>query len=68
VIELIVRISSGIPGLDELIGNGGGSFAENTVTLIYGPPKVGKSIFSYQFAYRVFVIMSHAFISVQIMA
>ncbi|KUK00746.1 MAG: hypothetical protein PWQ74_746 [Methanobacteriaceae archaeon] len=52
VIELIVRISSGIPGLDELIGNGGGSFAENTVTLIYGPPKVGKSVFSYQFAYE----------------
>ena len=52
MIELIVRISSGIPGLDELIGNGGGSFAENTVTLIYGPPKVGKSIFSYQFAYE----------------
>lgn len=52
VIELIVRISSGIPGLDELIGNGGGSFAENTVTLIYGPPKVGKSIFSYQFTYE----------------
>jgi len=49
---LIVRISSGIPGLDELIGNGGGSFAENTVTLIYGPPKVGKSVFSYQFAYE----------------
>ncbi|MBC7119525.1 MAG: ATPase [Methanobacteriaceae archaeon] len=49
---MIVRISSGIPGLDELIGNGGGSFAENTVTLIYGPPKVGKSIFSYQFAYE----------------
>ncbi|MGE4394829.1 MAG: RAD55 family ATPase [Methanobacteriales archaeon] len=52
MIELIVRISSGIPGLDELIGNGGGSFAENTVTLIYGPPKVGKSVFSYQFAYE----------------
>ncbi|HIH61245.1 MAG TPA: ATPase [Methanobacteriales archaeon] len=49
---MIVRISSGIPGLDELIGNGGGSFAENTVTLIYGPPKVGKSVFSYQFAYE----------------
>ncbi len=52
VIELIVRISSGIPGLDELMGDGGGSFVDNTVTLIYGPPKVGKSIFSYQFAYE----------------
>ncbi|BAW31156.1 MAG TPA: RAD55 family ATPase [Methanothermobacter sp.] len=49
---MIVRISSGIPGLDKLIGGGGGSLAENTVTLIYGPPKVGKSIFSYQFAYE----------------
>ncbi|WP_455240623.1 RAD55 family ATPase [Methanothermobacter tenebrarum] len=52
VIELIVRISSGIPGLDKLVGGGGGSFAENTVTLVYGPPKVGKSVFSYQFAFE----------------
>ncbi|MBC7118157.1 MAG: ATPase, partial [Methanobacteriaceae archaeon] len=49
---MIVRISSGIPGLDKLVGGGGGSFAENTVTLVYGPPKVGKSVFSYQFAFE----------------
>lgn len=45
---MIVRIPSGIRGLDELIG--GGAIPENTVTLVYGPPKVGKSIFSYGFA------------------
>jgi len=51
---MIVRIASGIPGLDELIGEERGSLAENTVTLVYGPPKVGKSIFCYQFAYEGF--------------
>ncbi|WP_255503711.1 ATPase domain-containing protein [Methanothermobacter sp. KEPCO-1] len=44
---MIVKIPSGIRGLDELIG--GGAIPENTVTLVYGPPKVGKSIFSYGF-------------------
>ncbi|HMK54632.1 MAG TPA: RAD55 family ATPase [Methanobacteriaceae archaeon] len=39
-------IEWGIPGLDEVIGG----LPENTVTLVYGPPKVGKSIFCYQFA------------------
>ena len=37
---------SGIKGLDELIGGG---FPNNTMTLVYGPPKTGKSIFCYQF-------------------
>lgn len=48
-------IESGIPGFDELSyyenANAGG-FPEKTVTLIYGPPKTGKSIFSYQFSYH----------------
>lgn len=45
---MIVRIPSGIRGLDELMG--GASIPENTVTMVYGPPKVGKSIFAYGFA------------------
>lgn len=45
---------SGIPGLDEFLASAGftDGFPENTTTLIYGPPKVGKSIFCYQFAYH----------------
>ncbi|HIH64999.1 MAG TPA: ATPase, partial [Methanothermobacter thermautotrophicus] len=35
---MIVRIPSGIRGLDELMG--GASIPENTVTMVYGPPKV----------------------------
>lgn len=46
---MIVRISSGIRGFDDLFG-GMGSLPENTVTLLYGPPKVGKYLFSYAFA------------------
>ncbi len=46
---MINRISSGIRGFDDLFG-GMGSLPENTVTLLYGPPKVGKSLFSYAFA------------------
>ncbi|AUB56433.1 recombinase RecA [Methanobacterium subterraneum] len=45
---------SGIPGLDDFLASAGftDGFPENTTTLIYGPPKVGKSIFCYQFAYH----------------
>jgi KaiC/GvpD/RAD55 family RecA-like ATPase len=43
---MIPLIRSGITGLDELIGGG---FPNNTMTLIYGPPKTGKSIFCYHF-------------------
>jgi len=50
---MILRIPSGIPGLDVLAaGDGVGGIPENTVTLVYGPPKVGKSIFCYQFMYN----------------
>jgi len=46
-------VETGIPGLDELLSlNDGEGFPQNTTTLVYGPPKVGKSIFSYQFAYH----------------
>jgi len=54
---MIVRIASGISGFDELtssdddLGLGLGGFPENSATLIYGPPEVGKSTFCYQFAY-----------------
>lgn len=48
-----VCVESGVPGFDDL----GYSdlecvIPENTVTLIYGPPKTGKSIFSHQFAHH----------------
>ncbi|MCL7413632.1 MAG: RAD55 family ATPase [ANME-2 cluster archaeon] len=43
---MIPKIKTGIAGLDELIGGG---LPENTITLIYGPPKTGKSITCYQF-------------------
>lgn len=47
---MISRIPSGIPGLDILTSQKGeGGIPDNTVTLVYGPPKVGKSIFCYQF-------------------
>ncbi len=45
---VVPRIKSGLDGLDALLGGG---LPENTVTLIYGPPKTGKSIFCYQFLY-----------------
>ncbi|NYB52572.1 MAG: recombinase RecA [Methanobacteriaceae archaeon] len=49
-------VESGIPGLDELLRSSRdydlGGFPRNSSTLIYGPPKVGKSIFCYQFAYH----------------
>lgn len=51
---MIIGIKSGIPGFDYLSSNksGFGGIPENTATLIYGPPKTGKSLFSYQFAYQ----------------
>jgi len=42
---MIPKIASGIAGLDELTGG----LPENTMTLVYGPPKTGKSISCYQF-------------------
>lgn len=42
---MIPKIRSGIEGFDELAGG----LPENTMTLVYGPPKTGKSIFCYQF-------------------
>ncbi|OPX58977.1 MAG: circadian clock protein KaiC [Methanobacterium sp. PtaB.Bin024] len=49
-------VESGIPGLDELLRSSGdydlGGIPRNSSTLVYGPPKVGKSIFCYQFAYH----------------
>ncbi|MBM4241228.1 MAG: recombinase RecA [Euryarchaeota archaeon] len=48
-------VESGIPGFDKFISddeNGIGGIPENTSTLIYGPPKTGKSVFCYQFMYH----------------
>lgn len=42
---MIPKIRSGIAGFDNLTGG----LPENTMTLVYGPPKTGKSIFCYQF-------------------
>ena len=51
---MIQSIKSGIPGFDELtvseITEGG--IPEKSTTLIYGPPKTGKSIFCNQFTYH----------------
>ncbi len=51
---MIQAIESGIPGLDELTvsENSEGGIPKNTTTLIYGPPKTGKSIFCNQFTYH----------------
>ncbi|MCK4928694.1 MAG: hypothetical protein KAR76_03065 [Methanosarcinales archaeon] len=43
---MIAKIKTGIAGFDELTGGG---LPENTMTLVYGPPKTGKSMFCYQF-------------------
>lgn len=40
------RISSGIERLDKEIGGG---LPEGTITMVYGPPKTGKSLFTYHF-------------------
>jgi KaiC/GvpD/RAD55 family RecA-like ATPase len=52
---MIPTIESGIPGFDQLteiaeISEGG--ITEKAITLIYGPPKTGKSIFCNQFTYQ----------------
>jgi len=52
---MIPRIESGISGLDDLLldeKTGFKGIPENTATLVYGPPKTGKSIFCYQFMYH----------------
>lgn len=50
------RLESGILGFDEIFASVSDfdltGFPGNTSTLIIGPPKVGKSIFCYQFAYH----------------
>ena len=46
MIKIISRIKSGIPGLDSKIKGG---IPNNSVILLYGPPKCGKTIFSMQF-------------------
>lgn len=51
---MIVCIESGIPGFEEVTHTDSfmGGIPENSTTLVYGPPKTGKSIFSYQFCYN----------------
>lgn len=43
---MVQRISTGITGLDAIIGGG---IPESTVTMAYGPPKAGKSVFAQNF-------------------
>jgi KaiC/GvpD/RAD55 family RecA-like ATPase len=49
----MTNIQSGIPGFDQLTAseNAEGGIPEKSTTLIYGPPKTGKSIFCNQFTY-----------------
>jgi KaiC/GvpD/RAD55 family RecA-like ATPase len=49
----MINIQSGIPGFDQLTAseNVEGGIPEKSTTLIYGPPKTGKSIFCNQFTY-----------------
>jgi KaiC/GvpD/RAD55 family RecA-like ATPase len=51
---MIPCIESGIPGFDEFTRSdtGTGGVPENSSTLIYGPPKTGKTIFCNQFTYK----------------
>jgi KaiC/GvpD/RAD55 family RecA-like ATPase len=51
---MIACIESGIPGFEELTHTDSfmGGIPENSTTLVYGPPKTGKSIFSDQFCYN----------------
>ena len=51
---MIACIESGIPGFDELTRTDSfmGGIPENSSTLVYGPPKTGKSVFSNQFCYN----------------
>jgi KaiC/GvpD/RAD55 family RecA-like ATPase len=48
VICTIPKVRSGLKELDILLGGG---LPDNSVTLVYGPPKTGKSIFCYQFLF-----------------
>lgn len=43
---MIPKIKTGIEAFDELTGGG---LPDNTITLIYGPPKTGKSVLCYHF-------------------
>jgi KaiC/GvpD/RAD55 family RecA-like ATPase len=47
-------IESGIPGFDNLttIKESSGGIFDHTTTLVYGPPKTGKTIFCNQFTYH----------------
>lgn len=49
----MINIQSGIPGFDQLTVSelAEGGIPEKSTTLIYGPPKTGKSIFCNQFSY-----------------
>jgi len=47
--QLIKRVESGIPGLDEMLKGG---FFENTVNVVSGPSGAGKTIFGFQFLYE----------------
>jgi KaiC/GvpD/RAD55 family RecA-like ATPase len=51
---MINTIQSGIPGFDQLTVSefAEGGIPEKSTTLIYGPPKTGKSIFCNQFTYN----------------
>jgi KaiC/GvpD/RAD55 family RecA-like ATPase len=51
---MIEAIESGIPGFDKLTESESisGGIPKNATTLIYGPPKTGKSIFCNQFIYH----------------
>ena len=42
----VKRISSGIKSFDAVTAGG---IPENTATMVYGPPKAGKSVFAYHF-------------------
>ena len=54
MIRMIPCIESGIPGFEEFTRSDDkiGGIPENSSTLVYGPVKTGKSIFSNQFAYK----------------
>jgi KaiC/GvpD/RAD55 family RecA-like ATPase len=45
---MIRCVQWGVKGLDDLVGG----LPENSATLIYGPPKSGKSVFCYEFAIK----------------
>ena len=47
--EKLERVSTGIPGLDEIICGG---YPKGSITLVSGPPGGGKSIFCFQFLYE----------------